>query len=84
VTLLIDTGALVAAADVEDPHREAVQQVLASMRQALVVPAPITGEADYLLGRRIGRAARLALLDDIAKGLFQVEGLTRADWAILR
>lgn len=37
---------------------------------ALVVPAPVTAEVDYLLGRRIGRAARLAFLDDLAGGRF--------------
>lgn len=81
MTLLIDTGALVAAADLEDPHSEDVQRILASTTRALVVPEPITGEADYVLGRRVGRAARLALLDDIAAGHLLVEGLTRSEHA---
>ena len=37
----------------------------------LVIPAPVTAEVDYLLGRR----ARLAFLDDLAVGRFTVAGL---------
>lgn len=47
----------------------------------LVMPAPATAEVDHLLGRRFGRAARLAFISDLAAGRFQVEGLERDDHA---
>lgn len=38
----------------------------------LVIPAPVTAEVAYLLGRRLGRDSRLAFLDDLAAGRFTV------------
>ena len=49
----------------------------------LVVPAPVTAEVDYLLGRRLGRVARLAFLDDLAAGRFTVECLDADDHGVV-
>ncbi len=75
MTLLVDAAPLVALADRRDPLRSAVREVLEAEGGALVIPAPVIAEADYLLGKRIGRAARLAFLDDLATGRFVVECL---------
>jgi predicted nucleic acid-binding protein len=80
VTLLIDAAPLVALADRRDPLRAAVRDVLVAEPGGLVIPAPVTAEVDYLLGRRIGRAARLAFLDDLAAGRFAVESLELDDY----
>src|SRR5262249_1176264 len=48
---------------------------------ALVIAAPVTAEADYLLGTRIGREARLAFLEDLAAGRFTVECLEPDEYA---
>ena len=45
----------------------------------LIIAAPVTAEIDYLLGRRLGRAARLAFLEDLASGRFIVASLDSAD-----
>ncbi len=66
MTLLVDAAPLVALADCRDPARDTVRAILHAEAGALVVPAQVTAEADYLLGKRIGRAARLAFLDDLA------------------
>lgn len=76
MTLLVDAAPLVALADRRDPLRDPVRGALESERGALVIPAPVTAEVDYLLGSRIGRNARLAFLDDLAAGRFTVECLT--------
>lgn len=81
MTLIVDTNAIVAAADVNDPRRTTVQHLLSASERLLVVPAPITAEVDYLLAERVGRGARLAFLDDLARGTFLVEGLTREEHA---
>lgn len=75
MTLIVDAAPLVALADRRDPLQGAVRSVLTTEQGALVVPAPVTAEVDYLLGRRIGRSARLAFLDDLAAGRFTVEAL---------
>lgn len=83
MTLLIDAAPLVALADRRDPAREAVRSALAAEPGGLVIPAPVAAEADYLLGRRIGRAARHAFLDDLASGRFVVECLEPDEYAIV-
>lgn len=80
MTLIVDSAPLVALADRRDPLQGAVRAVLTAETGALVVPAPVTAEVDYLLGRRIGRAARLAFLDDLAAGRFVVENLVADEY----
>lgn len=83
MTLLIDAAPLVALADPDDPRREDIIEILAGERGPLVIPAPTTAEVDYLLGRRFGRAARLAFLRDLAAGRFTVAGLNREDYTTI-
>jgi predicted nucleic acid-binding protein len=79
VTLVVDAGPLVAVADRRDPIGPRVEALLREEAGELVVPAPITAEVDYLLGRRLGRRARLAFLDDLAAGRFAVACLDAED-----
>jgi uncharacterized protein len=51
---------------------------------ALVVPAPVSAEVDYLLGHRLGRIARLAFLDGLAAGRFHVVCLEEAEYQAVR
>ena len=55
--------------------------MLEAERGALVIAAPVTAEVDYLLGQRIGQAARLAFLEDLAAGRFVVECLEPDEYA---
>jgi predicted nucleic acid-binding protein len=76
VTLVVDAAPLVALGDRSDPRHAAVRAILESEPGDLVIPAPITAEADYLLRRRGGRAAARAFLHDLASAVFLVESLT--------
>jgi len=83
VTLIVDAAPLVALADRRDPLQATIEAVLCDEHGELVIPAPTTAEVDYLLGRRLGRAARLAFLDDLAAGRFTVASLDAADHAVV-
>ncbi len=83
MTLLIDAAPLVALADSAEPQRAAIRAVLSGEPGPLVVPAPVTAEIDYLLGRRFGRAARRAFLADLAAGRFLVPALEGADYSLV-
>lgn len=83
MTLILDAAPLVALADRRDPLRSAVRAVLDAETGGLIVPAQVTAEVDYLLGRRIGRAARLAFLADLAAGRFTVECLELDEYAAI-
>jgi len=74
--LIIDAAPLVALGDSRDPLHAQVGEVLRAERGELVVPAPVSAEADYLIRHRgTARAAR-AFLRDVAARRFLVEGLT--------
>jgi hypothetical protein len=84
VTLIIDSGPLVALADRRDPMQQRVQRLLVDEPGILVVPAAVTAEVDYLLGHRLGRIARLAFLDDLAAGRFDVACLDEEEYRAIR
>lgn len=79
--MVIDAGPLIVFADRRDPRYERVQRIMLTEPGPLVIPAQITAEADYLIGRRVGSQARLRFLDDLAAGRFEVDCLSVADYA---
>jgi len=79
VTLVIDAAPLVAVADRRDPMMPRVEALLRREPGELVIPAPVTSEVDHLLGRRLGRAARLSFIEDLASGRFTVAALDEDD-----
>lgn len=83
MTVIIDAAPLVAVADRRDRLRSAVELVLRGEPGELVVPAPVTAEVDYLLGRRLGRAARLAFIEDLAAGRFVVAHIEPDDHRVV-
>jgi predicted nucleic acid-binding protein len=84
VTLILDTGPLVAHADRRDSRQAAVERLLREEEGELVVPLPVATETDYLLGQRGGRHPGLAFLDDLASGRFVMAGLSTADLATIQ
>jgi uncharacterized protein len=83
VTLVVDAAPLVAVADRRDPMGIRVAELLRDEPGELVIPAPVAAEVDYLLGRRLGRSARLAFLDDLAAGRFTVANLEPDDYGVV-
>ena len=81
MTAVVDSGVLVAAADRADRLHADAASALRSLRGQLVVPEPVTAEADYLIGRRAGRGARLRFMDDLGRGLIEVACLVASEFA---
>ena len=81
MTLLVDAAPLVALADEREPLREEVLDFIRSERGGLFIPAPVTAEIDYLLGRRFGPPARRAFLEDLAARRYESPGLDSRDYA---
>lgn len=81
MTLILDAAPLVALADPEEPTREALLATLRNEDGALVMPAPVMAEVDYLLGERFGDAARRAFLSDLAARRYEVPCLEQEDYA---
>ena len=87
--ILLDTSGLLAAID-SSQHRHA--DALAALRAAgppwLLSPF-VLAELDYLLATRVGLPAERALLDEVARGVYQLEafdasGIAAAERVIAR
>ena len=78
--IVCDTGPLVAAADRDDAHHEAITLTLDELREPLVVPAPVVVEVCWLLERNLGAAAESAFLAASAAGELAIEEPTPADY----
>lgn len=77
MSLVLDTGVVVAAADANDPDHTLCAALLATTTERRIVPAPVLVEVDHLL--RDDRAMPLILRDITAGGL-TVEDLTIDDY----
>jgi hypothetical protein len=77
VAILLDTGILYAYYDRGDAWHERSLEVVRSEQGQLIVPAPVIPEVDYLLGRRLGDAARLTLYDGLTGGHYFIADLPR-------
>ena len=79
MTLIVDAGVLVAQADLRHPAHGSSAELLRSEPGALVTSEAAATEADYLIGKYLGRDAEGAFLRDLAARTFQVEWMTQAD-----
>jgi hypothetical protein len=84
VALICDTGPLYAAMDRADADHEVCARLLAESVEALLVPAPVVVELDWLAENRLGPEAFAAFLDDLADGAIAVADLLRADYVRVR
>jgi predicted nucleic acid-binding protein len=82
--LLVDTGVIVAAADRSDPHHTACAQLLEETNRSLITSPLVIAEAAYLINRKLGATAELALYTAIIDDTLVVETLTHTDWTRIR
>ena len=83
MSLVVDAAPIVALADADEPQRAAIHRALRADRGRLFIPAPVTAEIDYLLGRRFGARAQRAFLRDLADRRFETPGLDSDDYPTL-
>jgi len=81
MTVIVGAAPIVAAADRNDENHTPAARALTRLRERLIIPAPVTAEIDYLAVQRGGRFANVPFLDDLAAGRFEVECLTREEYA---
>jgi predicted nucleic acid-binding protein len=81
MAILLDSSAILAAADQSDLNHRAALGWFGRADEPLLVGALTLGEADLLLQRELGLKASLALLDAAASGGVRVVAPTQADLA---
>ncbi len=78
--IVVDSGALIAAADVDDRHHGACSRLIEERGEELIVPAGVVVEVCWMLGRHVSVDLEAAFLESIASGELKVESLQLADY----
>ncbi len=82
--ILLDTSGLLSAIDGSQLHHAACVAALSRATPPLLLSPFVLAELDYLLSRHVGSDAQLALLDEVARGAYQLEPFAPADVAAAR
>lgn len=77
--MIVDTSALLAFFDANEPSHHAVTDVLASNREPLVLSPYVIAEVDYLVSTRHGLSAELAVIDELAGGAWELAAIDVMD-----
>lgn len=82
--IVLDTGGLYAALDAnESLHERAVAALVNATPPRLLSPF-VLAELDYLIATRVGHRAQIALVDEVARGAYQLEPFAADDVARAR
>ena len=77
--IVLDTGGLYAALDANEAlHGRAVAALVAATPPRVVSPF-VLAELDYLIASRVGHQAQMALIDEVARGAYQLELFSAED-----
>jgi hypothetical protein len=79
--VIVDTSALLAFFDTDEPDHSAVSAVLNGATEPLAVSPYVIAELDYLVASRLGVAAELAVLGELAGGAWDLPAIDAADLA---
>lgn len=84
MTLILDSGGLLAALDPLQNDHEAFAEALASARGPRVISPFVVAELDYMILRNYGREGQLAFLDEVKRGAYGLEPFSADDFARAR
>jgi uncharacterized protein len=73
--VIVDTSALLAFFDIDEPDHEAVSAVLGGATEPLVVSPYVVAELDYLASSRLGASAELAVLRELTGGAWDLPAI---------
>ena len=77
--MIVDTSALLAYFDANEPDHRAVADVIDESDEPLVVSPYVIAELDYLVATRIGVDAELAVLRELASGAWELTAFGVSD-----
>lgn len=75
MSLVLDTGPVVAALDADDADHAVCAALLAEADEPLAVPSAILVEVEYGCRTRVGRAAWQAFTEDLVTGAYRLVSL---------
>jgi hypothetical protein len=77
--IVLDTGGLYAALDANELLHGCAVAALVAAKPPRVLSPFVLAELDYLIGQRVGQPAQLALLDEITRGVYQLDTFSADD-----
>lgn len=77
--ILLDTSGLLSALDASQRQHAACAAVLAGASPPLLLSPFVLAELDYLLANHAGYSAQALLLEEVARGAYQLEPFAAAD-----
>jgi uncharacterized protein len=77
--IVLDTGGLLAALDSNEALHGRCVAALVAARPPRILSPFVLAELDYLIGVRVGHEAQLELLDEVARGVYQLEPFSAED-----
>jgi predicted nucleic acid-binding protein len=84
VTLVFDTGPLLASFDRRDRYHEACRNLVEQTTETRLIIEPVLVELDYWIHARLYPGIFLTLLDDVIAGAYIVEPLLESDYVRIR
>jgi predicted nucleic acid-binding protein len=81
---LLDTSGLLSAIDESQRQHAACAEALSEAMSPLLLSPFVLAELDYLLATQVGEQAELALLDEVARGVYRLEPFEADDIAAAR
>ncbi len=82
--MIVDTSALLAFFDTDEPDHAAVTTVLDTTTEPLVISPYVVAELDYLVASRLGVLAELAVINELAGGAWDLATFGTEDLAQAR
>ena len=82
--IIADTSGLLAAMDPDEVHHDACRAVVEGERVPLLLSPFVLAELDYLVTRKLGTEAELAMLGDVAAGAYRLVPMDSGDVASAR
>lgn len=82
--MILDTSALLAYFDRNEPRHDALAEVIEGTSEPLVVSPYVVAELDYLVLNRHGARAEQAVLDELSGGAWELASIDRTRLAAAR
>ncbi len=79
--MIVDTSALLAFFDMDEPDHAAVTAVVETSTEPMVVSPYVVAELDYLVASRLGVSAELVVLRELAGGAWDLAAFGTEDLA---
>jgi predicted nucleic acid-binding protein len=79
VTLILDSSGLLAAIDGRQEDHTAAREVLEAAGGPLLMSPFVLAELDYMILARMGQDRELALLSEVARGVYRLEHFSEGD-----